>query len=118
MAMQELRKRQKSGEPAQQLHRIDNVRLQEEELPKEEIIRRLRLLGQPVTLFGEVRNGAAIPAGTSVARHIAEARCQLATREQVISASDVSNCCTAGPAAFSCFATHSMLAEHINILQG
>lgn len=52
--MQELRKRQRSGEQAHQLQRIDSVRSQEEELSKEEVIRRLRLLGQPVTLFGEV----------------------------------------------------------------
>ena len=59
--MQELKKRQKSGEQAQQqLQRIDSVRSQEEELSKEEVIRRLRLLGQPVTLFGEVSNAAAV----------------------------------------------------------
>ena len=59
--MQELRKRQKSGEQAQQqLQRIDSVRSQEEELSKEEVIRRLRLLGQPITLFGEVSNAAAV----------------------------------------------------------
>ncbi len=52
--MQELRKRQKSGDHAQQLQRTDSVRSQEEELPKEEVIRRLRLLEQPITLFGEV----------------------------------------------------------------
>lgn len=54
LLLQELKKRQKSGEEAQQLQRIDSVRSQEEELPKEEVIRRLRLLGQPITLFGEV----------------------------------------------------------------
>lgn len=59
--MQELRKRQRSGEQAQQqLQRIDSVRSQEEDLSKEEVIRRLRLLGQPITLFGEVSNAAAI----------------------------------------------------------
>ena len=30
------------------------MRSQEEELPREEVLRRLRLLGQPITLFGEV----------------------------------------------------------------
>ncbi len=30
------------------------MRSQEEELSREEVIRRLRLLGQPITLFGEV----------------------------------------------------------------
>lgn len=54
MVLQELRKRQRSGDEAQQLQRIDSVRSQEEELSREEIIRRLRLLGQPITLFGEV----------------------------------------------------------------
>ncbi|CAL5228863.1 g12074 [Coccomyxa viridis] len=49
----ELRKRQRSGEEAHQLQRIDSVRSQEEELSREEVIRRLRLLGQPITLFGE-----------------------------------------------------------------
>lgn len=53
--LQELRKRQKTGEEAHPLQRIDSVRSQEEELSKEEVIRRLRLLGQPITLFGEVR---------------------------------------------------------------
>ena len=52
--LQELRKRQRSGEEAHQLQRIDSVRSQEEELSREEVIRRLRLLGQPITLFGEV----------------------------------------------------------------
>ena len=54
MVLQELRKRQRSGDEAQQLQPIDSVRSQEEELPREEVIRRLRLLGQPITLFGEV----------------------------------------------------------------
>ena len=54
MVLQELRKRQRSGDEAQQLQRIDSVRSQDEELPREEVIRRLRLLGQPITLFGEV----------------------------------------------------------------
>ena len=68
MDLQELRKRQKSGEQAQQLQRIDSVRSQEEELPREEVIRRLRLLGQPITLFGEVKPSvvlAKLPHGTT-----------------------------------------------------
>ena len=37
------------------LQRHDSGADREEDLPREEVIRRLRLLGQPITLFGEVR---------------------------------------------------------------
>lgn len=54
MAMQERRKRSRIEEEKKQLDRRESA-AQDEELPKEEVIRRLRLLGQPITLFGEVR---------------------------------------------------------------
>ena len=37
------------------LQRHESVASQEEDLPRGEVIRRLRLLGQPIMLFGEVR---------------------------------------------------------------
>ncbi len=37
------------------LLRHDSGTDREEDLPREEVIRRLRLLGQPIPLFGEVR---------------------------------------------------------------
>jgi hypothetical protein len=51
---QERRKRVKTDSEAAVLQRHESAP-QEEELPREEVIRRLRLLGQPITLFGEVR---------------------------------------------------------------
>lgn len=49
-----MRKRAKTATEAEALHRHESLP-QEEELTREETIRRLRLLGQPVTLFGEAR---------------------------------------------------------------
>ena len=45
-----------AADGSEELHRLDSgARTNSEEaLPREEVVRRLRLLGQPATLFGEV----------------------------------------------------------------
>ena len=58
---QEQQKRARSEAEARALHRVESDK-HEEELPFEEVIRRLRLLGQPVTLFGEVSSGTNVSA--------------------------------------------------------
>ncbi len=58
---QEERKRSRSEQDGRSLQRHESG-AKEVELDREEVIRRLRLLGQPVTLFGEV--------GLAVAVHV------------------------------------------------
>lgn len=50
---QERRKRSRIQQNGSDLQRHESG-AKEQELPREEVIRRLRLLGQPITLFGEV----------------------------------------------------------------
>ena len=50
-----MRKRLKTATEAEALHRHESLP-QEEELSREETIRRLRLLGQAITLFGEAKH--------------------------------------------------------------
>jgi len=66
--MQERRKRAKPSVEAQQLRRHESLPKEEVQLSAEELTRRLRLLGQPVMLFGEVSQFAYFPHSTVICR--------------------------------------------------
>lgn len=53
--LQDAAKRARLDAERRALERHDSGKDREEALSREEVIRRLRLLGQPITLFGEVR---------------------------------------------------------------